>query len=70
MASNRSWEPRSYPVRDPRSTQQQVGRMVNPPRTQKLGGVGEASLINPEQKQKGTSGPTGKGPVSDRGKGR
>jgi hypothetical protein len=67
MASNRSWEPRAYPVRDPRSTQQQVGKIVNPPRTMKLGGKGEASLIDTEQKQKGTMGPTGKGPVSDRG---
>ena len=70
MASQKSWEPRSYPVRDPRTTQQQVGKIVNPPRAQKLGGKGEHTFFDPEMKQRGTSGPTGKGPVSDRGKGR
>lgn len=70
MASKRSWEPKSYPVRDPRSAQQQVGRIVNPPRAMKLGGKSEHGFFDAEVKQRGTAGPTGKGPVSDRGKGR
>ena len=63
------WAPQSYPIRMPTTTQQQNGRMVNPPRTVKLGGKGEARLIG-MTKLTGDDGPSGKGPVSDRGKGR
>lgn len=64
MASKRSWEPRSYPVRDPRSASQQVGRIVNPPRYMKLAGRGEKRPL------KVTAVGNGVGPVSDRGAGR
>lgn len=63
-----SWGPRKFPVRDPRSTKQQQGRIVNPPRGLKLGGSGEHSLLNTQKRQSGTDGPDGKGPVSDRGR--
>lgn len=69
MAMKKTWSPRSYKPRDPRSTQQQNGRVVNPPRALKFGGVGEASLINTDPKKAGTVGPRGSGPVSDRGRG-
>jgi hypothetical protein len=65
----KSWAPASHPVRTPTNTQQEIGRIVNPPRGVKLGGPGEGSLFDSEQKQKGTAGPNGKGPVSDRGRG-
>lgn len=63
--AKRTWEPRSYPIRDPRSTHQQVGRVINPPRGLKLGGTGEASILNTEKGR----GVQGVKPVSDRGKG-
>jgi len=66
----KGWGPASYPIRKPTQTQQQVGKIINPPRTLKVGGVGEARLINTEKKQSGTSKVMAKGPVSDRGKGR
>ena len=62
-----TWEPRSYPIRDPRSGAQQVGKIINPPRGQKLGGKGETTIIHVNTRT--TFGPEGKGPVSDRGKG-
>lgn len=61
----RKWAPPSYPIRDPRSTKQQNGRIVNPPRALKLGGVGEARLLPTRN-----NGANAIGPVSDRGKGR
>ena len=69
MAMKKSWQPRSFPIRDPRSTKQQNGRTVNPPRALKFGGVGEAALINTDPKRSGTVGPSAIGPVSDRGRG-
>lgn len=65
--AKRDWQPSSYPVRTPTDLKQEIGRMVNPPRTQKIGGVGEAKLIDVHKQQKGTGGPSGIGPVSDRG---
>lgn len=62
----RSWEPKSYPIRDPRTTTQQQGRIVNPPRNLKLGGKGEARMLDIT---KGANGPRAVGPVSDRGRG-
>lgn len=61
----RKWSPPSYPIRDPRSTQQQVGRIINPPRALKMGGKGEARLLPVRG-----DGANAVGPVSDRGKGR
>lgn len=69
MASKRNWAPGSFPVREPTNTQQEIGRVVNPVRTQKIGGKGEARLLDTEKQQKGTGGPNAIGPVSDRGKG-
>jgi hypothetical protein len=37
--------PRSYPVRDPRKGAKDVGKIVNPPRGQRIGGRGEGSVI-------------------------
>lgn len=62
---SRKWAPPSYPVRDPRSTQQKVGRIINPPRALKLGGKGETRLLPVR-----AEGANAVGPVSDRGKGR
>lgn len=68
--AKRGWAPGSYPVREPTNTKQEIGRIVNPPRTLKVGGVGEARLFNTEKKpNRGQSNVSGKGPVSDRGKG-
>lgn len=71
MAANskKSWAPNSYPIRDARNPQQEIGKIINPPRANKLGGVSEMAFWDPEAGQKGTKGPSGKGPVSDRGKG-
>lgn len=66
--AKKSWEPASYPVRTPTDLQQQVGRTANPPRTQRLGGVGEAKTV-PIVKLIGDEGPEPLRPVSDRGKG-
>lgn len=65
-----SWAPKQFPIRKPTDTKQVIGKLVNPPRTQKVGGVGEARVFNTEKQQGGTSKLTGKGPVSDRGRGR
>ncbi len=62
-----NWAPKSYPIRDPRSGKQTTGRIVNPPRAMKLGGKGEARIW--DQNGGRTEGPSGKGPVSDRGRG-
>jgi hypothetical protein len=69
MASRRTWEPRSYPIRDPRTTAQQQGRIVNPVRALKFAGRGESTLLNPNKFQPGTNGPNAAGPVADRGRG-
>ena len=66
--ARRSWEPASYPVRTPTDLEQQVGRINNPPRTQRLGGVGERKIY-PITKLIGDEGPEPIRPVSDRGKG-
>jgi hypothetical protein len=63
-----NWAPRAYPFRDPRSGKQENGRIVNPPRAQRLGGKGETRIW--DQNGGRTEGPSGKGPVSDRGRGR
>jgi len=68
--ARRTWEPQGYPVRDPRGTAQQIGRIVNPPRALKIGGRGESTLFNTETSQAGVNRPAAKGPVSDRGRGR
>lgn len=65
---SRKWAPPSYPIRDPRSTQQKVGRIINPPRALKLGGKGEKTLLSMRPSDSG--GGSAVGPVSDRGKGR
>jgi hypothetical protein len=44
--AKRSWEPRSYQVRDPRSTKAMVGRTANPPRALMIGGRGEGTLFS------------------------
>ena len=64
------WGPSSYPIRKPTDTKTSIGKIENPPRTLKIGGVGEAKLLNVEKKQMGTTKRRGDGPVSDRGKGR
>jgi hypothetical protein len=70
MAAKKSWSPRSFPVRDPRNARQQNGRIINPPRALKFGGVGELTLFSSHPPTKrGTAGPNGVGPVSDRGSG-
>lgn len=69
MASKKTWAPRSYPVRDPRRPSQANGRIINPPRALKFGGVGEEALINTAKRRSGTAGPNGVGPVSSRGGG-
>jgi hypothetical protein len=65
---SRKWAPPSYPVRDPRSTQQKVGRIINPVRAMKLGGKGENRLL--PARPSDSPGASAVGPVSDRGKGR
>lgn len=65
-----SWDPKRYPFRKPTDLKLQVGRVVNPPRTLKAGGVGEASFLPLSNAQKGTNlVPNSVGPVNDRGKG-
>ena len=44
--AKRSWEPKSYQVRDPRTTKALVGRTVNPPRALMLAGRGEGTLFS------------------------
>ncbi len=68
--AKKGWAPGSFPVREPTNTKQEIGRMVNPPRTLKVGGVGEARLFDTEKKRSGTSNVKGKGPVSSRGGGK
>jgi hypothetical protein len=63
-----SWEPKGYPVRKPTDLKQEIGRIVNPPRTLEVGGRGEAKVFDTEKQKKGHR-EAGKGPVSDRGKG-
>ncbi len=70
MAEKRGWAPASYPVREPTNLKQAIGKMVNPPRTLKVGGKGEARLFDTEKKQAGTSKVMAKGPVSNRGGGK
>jgi hypothetical protein len=65
----RDWSPKPYPIRNPKSTQQQQGRVVNPPRGLKYAGRGEATLLPIDKYQRGTKGPSGITPVSDRGRG-
>ncbi len=66
----KGWAPGQHPIRKPTDTKQVVGKMVNPPRTLKIGGLGEARLFDTEKTLKGQSKIAAKGPVSDRGKGR
>lgn len=66
----KGWAPGQHPIRKPTDTKQVVGKIVNPPRTLKIGGVGEARMFNPEKQQGGTGKVPAKGPVSDRGRGR
>ena len=66
--AKRSWEPRSYQVRDPRSTKAIVGRNVNPPRALMIAGRGEATLYSVvPSKNQGPESPNLS--VTDRGKG-
>jgi len=67
--AKRSWEPKSYQVRDPRNTKALVGRMVNPPRALKIGGRGEGQLYSvlPNKQNQGPESPTLN--VTDRGAG-
>lgn len=65
--AKRDWQPSNYPVRTPTDLKQEIGRMNNPPRTLKIGGVGEARLIDTAKQQKGTTRTNSIGPVSDRG---
>lgn len=44
MATKKDWAPTQHPIRDPRSTKKNSGRVKNPPRAVQLGGVGEAQL--------------------------
>lgn len=66
--ARRTWEPAAYPVRTPTDLDQQVGRIANPPRTQRLGGIGEKKVVG-LTKLIGDEGPEPVRPVSDRGKG-
>lgn len=68
--AKRGWAPGSYPVREPTNTKQEIGRIVNPPRTLNIGGVGEARLFDTEKKVRGSNNVKGKGPVSSRGGGK
>ena len=67
--AKRSWEPKSYQVRDPRTTKALVGRTVNPPRGLKIGGRGEGTLFSvvPNKANQGPEEPNLK--VTDRGAG-
>jgi len=67
--AKRSWEPRSYPTRDPRTGAQMNGRVLNPARALKLGGKGETRIVDAGKFPVGTAGPSGVGPTSDRGGG-
>ncbi len=66
-----SWDPKRYPIRKPTDTRLTVGRIVNPPRTQKAAGVGEANLLPLDKalNSKVHNAGNAKGPVSDRGRG-
>jgi len=71
MTQPRSWSPASYPIRKPTDTKQEVGRIVNPPRAILVGGAGsQTKLIDTEKGVKGDTMVKGKGPVSDRGRGK
>ncbi len=67
--AKRSWEPKAFQIRDPRTTKSLVGRVVNPPRALKIGGRGENTLysVEPNRTNQGTESPSLK--VTDRGKG-
>jgi hypothetical protein len=65
----KGWAPGQHPIRKPTDTKQVVGKIINPPRTLEMGGVGEARIFNTEKKRPGASKVMAKGPVSDRGKG-
>lgn len=67
--AKRSWEPKSYQIRDPRSTKSLVGRTVNPPRALKIGGRGEGTLFSvaPNKQNQGPESPSLN--VTDRGNG-
>lgn len=67
--AKRSWEPKSFQIRDPRTTKALVGRVVNPPRALKIAGRGEGTLfsVEPNRANQGPEGPNLK--VTDRGKG-
>lgn len=64
----KSWAPPAYSIREPTDTAQERGRIVNPPRAMKIGGVGKRRFFRTETTEDGLVG--GKGPVSDRGRGR
>ena len=66
----KGWGPGSYPIRKPTDLKTSTGKMENPPRTLKIGGVGEARVVNVTKQMAGTTKRKGAGPVSDRGKGR
>ena len=69
MANKRTWAPQSYPIRDARDVAQEKGKIINPPRTLNMGGVGEAKTFDSTKPVVGTTMQKGAGPVSDRGKG-
>lgn len=64
----KSWAPTPYPFRNPKSTTQKNGRILNPPRAMKFAGKGEATLLDIDKFQRGTKGPNGVRPVSSRGR--
>jgi hypothetical protein len=68
--AKRSWEPRSYQVRDPRSTKAAVGRTFNPPRALMIGGRGESTLfsVKPSSQNQGPEALDQSNQVKDRGK--
>jgi len=67
--AKRSWEPKSYQIRDPRNTRALVGRVVNPPRALKIAGRGEGTLFSvmPSKQNQGPESPNLS--VTDRGNG-
>jgi hypothetical protein len=67
--SKRTWEPKSYPIRDPRTTEMAVGRIINPPRGIKFGGPGEMAFFDTQKKLSGQNQRHDERPVQDRGKG-
>ena len=67
--AKRSWEPKSFQIRDPRSTKSLVGRTVNPPRALKIGGRGEGTLYSVDHNKANQGPETPNLKVTDRGKG-